>query len=137
MHDITREQEAAIARLAIDNPTVGVTPQADGTVITEAGGKRLILDPFGNATPEPVERAYLALPIDLLRRMLGDDVIDAALEDVAGAAYPDHALSARIGDDVRARILELLATSESVRERADGEFEAAAIAADEADEEVA
>lgn len=137
MTEITREQETAIARLAIDHASVAVTPQEDGTVKVEAGGQTLILDEDGNARPIVIERAYMALPVDLLRRMLGDDVVDAALGEAGARSYSDHSLGRILAPDVQARIVELMATSEAVRERADGPFEAAAIAADEAGEEVA
>jgi hypothetical protein len=116
MTDLTREQEATIARLALAHPSVSVAPMKNGIVKVEGGGKSYLLDPDGQTVPEPVERAYMALPVDLLRRLLGDDVMDAALKDVATAAYPDHALATKLGDDVRARVIELLATSEAVRE---------------------
>jgi hypothetical protein len=116
MHEITREQESAIARLAIDHPSVAVSPQEAGTVKVEAGGRRYVLDGDGNYVSEPVEHAYMQLPVALLRRMLGDDVMDAALAAVVSRPYPDHALGNAIALDVQARILELLATSDAVRE---------------------
>jgi hypothetical protein len=73
MQEITREQEAAIARLAIDHASVAVAPQEDGTVKVTAGSRTLVLDEDGNAAPEPITHGYVRIPVETLRRLLGDE----------------------------------------------------------------
>src|SRR4051794_18855415 len=112
MQELSREQEAAIARLAIDHPSVAVSPQEDGTVKVTAGGRGLIIDENGEAQPIVIDKAYMAIPVDLLRRLLGDDVVDAGLAEAGSLNYSDYSLGRILAPDVQARIIELLATSE-------------------------
>lgn len=115
-YELTREQEAKIASLAIDHSSVSVAPAEDGSVKVTAGGRAWLLNVDGNATAPVPEDARVGIPVDLLRRMLGEDVVDAALEQAQKAAYPEHALGFALQADTEARIAELLATSDQVRQ---------------------
>jgi len=92
-HELTKAQEAVIANLAIDHPTISVDPQDDGDVKVTAGGRTVVVTTEGTVVIPDTDRAYMALSIELLRAMLGDEVMDKALDEVRGKQYPDHALA--------------------------------------------
>jgi hypothetical protein len=100
MQEITREQEAAIARLAIDHASVAVAPQEDGTVKVTAASRTLILDEDGNAAPEPITHGYIRIPIETLRRLLGDERMAEMLAKAAESPYPEHALNSTFGAEM-------------------------------------
>jgi hypothetical protein len=110
MRELTREQESAIARLAIDHPSVAVEPQEDGTVKVTAGGRTQILDENGNATAVPIESVPIRLPISTLRRLLGSEAVALAVAEAqaAGYAYPDHGVGMKLSDKADEAIVEAL-----------------------------
>jgi hypothetical protein len=114
MQEITREQEAAIARLAIDHASVAVAPQEDGTVKVTAGSRTLILDEDGNTAPEPITHGYVRIPVETLRRLLGDERMAEALTEAAESPYPEHALDQIVGREANAAILDALNGSRGV-----------------------
>ena len=103
MPDITRDQEAKIAELAVEHASVSVDPQEDGTVIARGDHKAEVrISPDGKvSTPDP-ESAMFRLPVAMLRTMLGDTVMDAALNEVRGKAYSDHALGRLLDAEIHA-----------------------------------
>lgn len=108
MHELTREQEARIASMAIDSPSIRVFPQDDGSVQVDADGQcSRLIDADGNVTSVQPPHAYVALPVKMLRDLLGDGPVDDALAQVRDRQYPDHALASVLGDAVRARIDDL------------------------------
>jgi hypothetical protein len=114
MTEITREQESAIARLAIDHASVAVAPQEDGTVKVTAGSRTLILDEDGNAAPEQITHGYVRIPVDTLRRLLGDERMAEMLAKAAESPYPEHALNSTFGAEVCEAIGAALDRSEAL-----------------------
>jgi hypothetical protein len=100
MQELSREQESAIARLAIDHPSVAVSPQEDGTVKVTAGSRTLVLDEDGNTAPEPITHGYVRIPVRTLRRLLGDERMAEMLAEAAKSPYPDHALNSAFGGEM-------------------------------------
>ena len=111
MQEITREQEARIAKLALEGGRVYVRPAGQGVVSVEVDGRVLHIDEDGVEKSAPVHEAFITLPIGLIRELVGDDVLGPALESASTKSYPEHGLNLVLGDDIRARITELLATS--------------------------
>lgn len=109
MTEMTREQESAIARLAIDHASVAVAPQEDGTVKVTAGSRVLILDEDGNSAPEPITHGYVRIPVETLRRLLGDERMDEALAEARNSPYAEHTLNTAVGHEANAAILAALA----------------------------
>ena len=103
MEELTRQQEAKIAELAIHHASVSVEPLEDGTVIARGDHKAEIrIDQNGRvSTPDP-ESAMFRLPVAMLRTMLGDTIMDAALNEVRGKAYSDHALGRLLDAEIHA-----------------------------------
>lgn len=125
MH-LTREQASRIESLANDFGKVEVNPvMPDGTVTVTAGGLLHRLDEDGDDIgPDAGTTLYVPLSIDLLVRMLGEDVVRDAFQSDATFAELGTVLVA----DVKARIAELLATSETVAEESRPAVESARLA---------
>jgi len=109
MHELTREQEAKIAEMAMSGHSVRVEPQSDGTVIAIVLDRRVVIGPDGNASALDIEAAYVRLPRQLLAALLGDEMVDEAGMKAREAHYPDHRLGMLLQDDIRAAIEALLA----------------------------
>lgn len=107
MRDFTREQMARVEELSVEFGAVKVhVPNARGLALVEGpDGYEEWLDEDGIAVPPtpPVELISVKLPLDILQRLLGED------GDMGAHRRP-------LSDEVTARILELLATSEMVTE---------------------
>lgn len=107
-HELTKEQEAVIAAMAIDHQSISVDPQDDGSVIVRADGRESTIAPNGVSSRSEPESAALRLPVSLLRSMLGDERMDEALAEVRGKTYPDHGLGRLIDADVHAWCIKWL-----------------------------
>lgn len=81
----TREQHERIANLAIEHGSVDVKPDAERKLVTVmAGHERLLVildENGGDVTAEhaPAPTVYVEFPIDLVRLLLGDSLVDEAL----------------------------------------------------------
>ena len=103
MEDLSKAQEAEIAKMAIDHASVSVDPQEDGTVIARGDHKAEVrIDKAGKVTTPDPESAMFRLPVAMLRTMLGDVIMDAALNEVRGKAYSDHALGRLLDAEIHA-----------------------------------
>ena len=109
MQEITREQEAAIAQLAMTHDSVRVERQQQPHVVqVNVGGKSLSIDEDGNVLPEPIETVPVRLPVGLLRDLLGAEAVEAGIAAVQAKTYPDIVLGQNVAADVRVEITRLL-----------------------------
>lgn len=123
MREATREQMARVEALALEHGRIEIhSLDEHGLLAVKVpngyGYRSFKLDEDGEEITPPIDEVALRLPMDLVRRMLGDDVTQNAIDKSIMANYPDHAAGVMLQDDVTARIAELLATSERVRELA-------------------
>src|SRR3954471_4884457 len=119
MPDFSRQQMARVEELALEHGGVKVhPPDGESLVLVEVRDgyitRRVLLDEDGQQIQRPAETVVFHLPVDVVRRMVGDDVMAVALAEAAEAPYPEHRVGSVLQDDVAARIVELLATSEQV-----------------------
>jgi hypothetical protein len=106
MQEITREQESAIARLAIKYPSVQVAPPENGIVTVTAGGVATRIDEDGTASPVVFESVPIRLPLNVLGGLLGHEYVAELVRDkmAEGETYPDYA----VGHTVQASAVQAI-----------------------------
>lgn len=107
--EMTREQHARIESLAIAHGGVMVHPPDDDCIVkVVVDGRTIMLNEDGDETIPPLDSIALRLPTDLVKRLLGADVVDDEIVSAADSPYRDYRVGSSLQSAIEARIAELL-----------------------------
>lgn len=107
--EMTREQHARIESLANEHGGVKVYPPDENLIVkVEFAGRTMMLNEDGDETIPPLDSIALRLPTDLVKRLLGADVVDDEIVSAADASYRDYRVGSSLQSAIEARIAELL-----------------------------